>query len=250
LCFVLLALGRRGGHNAGMLLSIEELLPRFPAIRIAAVVAEDLAIPGARPPELEALIAAREAACRAQWTGLELSAIPGIAAWRAAYKGFGIKSTSYRSSVERLVKNVLAGRTLPAINGFVDAYNAVSLAHVLPAGADDLAHVVGDVAFRFAREGDSFEDMSGDGELGGPPKPGEVVYADAAKVLCRRWNWRQDGRSVITPATRRALVTLQSNGVGDVAAAADDLCGLIGRFAGGRAQVAIANADQPVIPLD
>ena len=125
----------------------------------------------------------------------------------------------------------------------------MSLAHVLPAGADDLARVVGDVAFRFAREGDSFEDMSGEGELGGPPKPGEVVYADAAKVLCRRWNWRQDGRSVITPATRRALVTLQSNGCGDVAAAADDLCGLIARFAGGRARVAIADADQPVVSL-
>ena len=33
------------------------------------------------------------------------------------------------------------------------------------------------------------------------PKAGEVVYADAAHVLCRRWNWRQDARSLITPAT-------------------------------------------------
>ena len=31
-------------------------------------------------------------------------------------------------------------------------------------------------------------------------RPGEVVYADAAHVLCRRWNWRQDARSLITPA--------------------------------------------------
>ena len=51
-----------------------------------------------------------------------------------------------------------------------------------------------------------------------PPKPGEVVYADAAKVLCRRWNWRQDARSAVTPATRRVVLTAQSNGAGDVGA--------------------------------
>ena len=58
---------------------------------------------------------------------MELSSIPGVAAWRSAYKGFGIKSTSYRSSVERLVKRVLAGDALPRINAFVDLYNALSL---------------------------------------------------------------------------------------------------------------------------
>ena len=73
------------------------------------------------------------------------------------------------------------------------------------------------------------------GEAPEAPKPGEVVYADAAAhVLCRRWNWRQDARSLITPATRRAVVTVQSNGAGDVAAAADDLVQLIGKYCGGQ----------------
>jgi DNA/RNA-binding domain of Phe-tRNA-synthetase-like protein len=182
---------------------------------------------------------------------MELSAIPGVAAWRAAYRAFGIKRTSYRSSVERLVKNVLAGRSLPAINGFVDAYNAVSLTHVLCLGADDLDHVVGDLAFRIARPGDSFIDMGAEpGEdPNDPPKEGEVVYADVEKVLCRRWNWRQDARSVITPATRRAVVTVQSNGAGDLEAAVADLVDLIGRFCGGRSTVVVADAATPVVSL-
>jgi DNA/RNA-binding domain of Phe-tRNA-synthetase-like protein len=232
-------------------LSIADIAGRFPAFRVAVVVTEGLDIPAERPPELDRLIREREAAIRARFDGMELSTIPGVAAWRTAYKAFGIKRTSYRSSVERLVKNVLAGRPLPAINGFVDSYNAVSLTHVLCLGADDLDRVAGDLAFRVARPGDSFLDMGAEAgeDANDPPKEGEIVYADSEKVLCRRWNWRQDARSVITPATRRAVVTVQANGAGDPAAAAADLAALIGRFCGGRSTVAVADAATPVVEL-
>ena len=226
-----------------MQVSIADITGAFPAYRVAIVVAEGLSIPAERPLALDALIAEREAAARTRWAGTGLAQIPGIAAWRAAYKAFGIKQTRYRSSVERLVKNVLAGRALAHINGFVDAYNAVSLAHVLPLGADDLDRVAPPLAFRYARDGDSFVDMADGGEAESEtaetPKPGEVVYADADHVLCRRWNWRQDARSLITPQTMRAVVTLQSNGAGDVVAAAEDLVDLIRNFCSGRCRVAI-----------
>jgi DNA/RNA-binding domain of Phe-tRNA-synthetase-like protein len=223
-------------------ISISDIAETFPDYKVAVVVAEDLVIAAERPAGLDALIAAREAAARAQWSGTELSAIPGVAAWRAAYKAFGIKQTRYRSSVERLVKNVLAGRELARVNAFVDLYNAVSLGAVLPLGADDLDRVTPPLAFRYARAGDSFVDMAEEGEQPEAPKPGEVVYADAAHVLCRRWNWRQDGRTLITPATRRAVVTVQQNGAGDVAGAAADLIDLIGQFCGGRTRFTILDA--------
>jgi DNA/RNA-binding domain of Phe-tRNA-synthetase-like protein len=215
------------------------------------VATEGLAIPADRPPELDRLIREREAATTARFGGMELSAIPGVAAWRTAYKAFGIKRTSYRSSVERLVKNALAGRSLPAINGFVDTYNAVSLTHVLCLGADDLDQVAGDLAFRVARPGDSFVDMGAEAgeDPHDPPKEGEIVYADSEKVLCRRWNWRQDARSVITPSTRRAVVTVQANGAGDLEAAVEDLVALIERFCGGRSTVAVADSVTPVVQL-
>jgi DNA/RNA-binding domain of Phe-tRNA-synthetase-like protein len=228
-----------------MHVSIAEIAEAFPAYRVAVVVAEGLAIAPERPPALDALIAQREAAARAKWGATELSQVPGVAAWRAAYKGFGIKQTRYRSSVERLVKNVLADRPLARVNAFVDLYNAVSLAHVMPLGADDLDRVTPPLAFRYARDGDSFVDMAEEGEAPEAPKPGEVVYADAAHVLCRRWNWRQDARTLITPATRRAVVTVQSNGAGDVAAAADDLMQLIGKYCGGNCRVVVLNAANP-----
>ncbi len=232
-----------------MRLDISDIAADFPDFRVAAVVATDLAIPDSRSRELDRLIGEREAALRERWAGMELSEIPGVAAWRRAYRAFGIKKTSYRSSVERLVKNALAERPLPAINPFVDCYNAVSLAHVFPLGADDLGKVEGDIAFRYSRSDDSFLDMGAEGEANDPPKPGEVVYADAEKVLCRRWNWRQDQRSLVSPGTRRAVVTVQANGWGDLDAAVTDLVGLLARFCAAKTAATIASAGEPVVTL-
>jgi DNA/RNA-binding domain of Phe-tRNA-synthetase-like protein len=122
---------------------------------------------------------------------------------------------------------------------------------VLPLGADDLGRVTPPLAFRYARVGDSFVDMADSeaGEEPEAPRAGEVVYADADHVLCRRWNWRQDARSLITPETTRGIVTLQANGAGDVAAAAADLIDLIRKFCSGQCRVAILDKSRPSADL-
>jgi len=246
----------RSALDVGMRIDISALAADFPDFRVAVIVADRMAITLERPEALDRLIADRQAAARLRWSGTELGAIPGIAVWRQAYKAFGIKKTSYRCSVERLVKNAVTERPLPVINSFVDAYNAVSFAHVFPVGADDLALVSGDLAFRYARDNDSFVDMAGSGEDGAPgvlaedpPKPGEVVYADGAHVLCRRWNWRQDVRSLVSVATTRAVLTIQSNGTGDLDAAVADVSALIERFCGGHVAAVIADASTPIREL-
>jgi DNA/RNA-binding domain of Phe-tRNA-synthetase-like protein len=238
-----------------MHIDISGIISDFPRFRVAAVVASGIEVASERSAELADLIGGREAACRERWGKTDLAEIPGIAAWRQAYRAFGIKRTSYRSSVERLVKNVLAGRALPEINNFVDAYNAVSLAHVMPLGADDFDLIAGDIAFRYSRLGDEFLDMASGGEgIEGvevdPPKEGEVVYADAEKILCRRWNWRQDIRSLVTPLTRRAVITVQSIGSGDLEAAVADLVEAIKHFAGGTSAVTIVDYTRPLASLE
>ena len=97
-----------------MRFDISEVSADFPRFAVAVVVCTGIAVPPRRSAKLAAFVAEREAEARERWAGRELSAIPGIAAWRQAYRQFGIKKTSYRSAVERLVKNVLAGAELPA----------------------------------------------------------------------------------------------------------------------------------------
>lgn len=234
-----------------MQLTIAELTERFPDFRVAVILAEGLTVAAERPAPLDAAILAAESACRSRYEGTELSAIPGVAAWRNAYKGFGIKKTSYRSSVERLIKRVLAGDRLPVINNFVDIYNTVSLQHGFCIGADDLDRIAPPVAFRFSRPGDSFLDMGVEAgeDPSDPPKDGEVVLADTRHVLCRRWNWRQDMRSTITPDTKRALITVQANGWGDLEKAADHLAGWLTAACGARISIACADRNQPTITV-
>lgn len=230
-------------------LSIVELTERFPDYRVALVIGEGLNVAKARSAVLQAEVEAIEAECRRRWGEVELSAIPGVAAWRAAYKGFGIKKTSYRSSVERLIKRVLGGGALPEVNALVDLYNAVSLDSALCLGCDDLDRIAGDLAFRFSRPGDTFIDMGAEeGEdPNDPPKDGEVVYADERHVLCRRWNWRQDARSAVSPRTRRAAMTVQSNGFGDVEAAAARLTELIASECSGECRIVVADRAKPTV---
>ena len=230
-------------------LSIETLVPTFPAFRVALVVAEGLAIPPERSAELDARVSETERRCRATWGGTELSAIPGVAAWRVAYRAFGIKRTSYRSSVERLIKRVLAGDEIPRVNALVDLYNAASVDSGLCLGCDDLDRVSGDLEFRYSRPGDSFLDMGAEAgeDANDPPKEGEVVYADARHVLCRRWNWRQDARTKVSETTRRVALTAQSNGYGDVEATARDVAEAIVSECGGVCRIYVADKTRPVV---
>ena len=180
-------------------LSIVELRERFPAFRVALVVVDGIEIPAAVPPALESWITDTAAEAAAALGQQELGSLPELKCWRDAYKAFGEKKTSYRSSVERLLKALQRGNGLPRVNAFVDAYNAISVRYRMPVGADDLDLVTPPLAFRIARPGDSFIALGDASGADDPPKPGEVVYADAVKCLCRRWNWYQDARSAIRP---------------------------------------------------
>jgi DNA/RNA-binding domain of Phe-tRNA-synthetase-like protein len=228
-------------------ISIADLCERFPDFRLALLLATDLQIRADRSEALDRRIDEAQAECRTRWGAIELSAIPGVAAWRTAYRGFGVKKTSYRSSVERLIKRVLAGGDLPRVNGLVDLYNCVSLSHGLCLGADDLDKTLGDLAFRFSRAGDTFVDMSAEpgDDPNDPPKEGEVVYADSRHVLCRRWNWRQDARTIVTNGAKRAVLTIQSNGFGDVEAAAQTLAAGVVAECCGMCTIVLLSRERP-----
>jgi DNA/RNA-binding domain of Phe-tRNA-synthetase-like protein len=234
-------------------LSIAELTGRFPEFRVALVVVDGVAIPAAAPPATEAWIAETCDRAARDLGQRELGSLPELQCWRAAYKAFGEKKTSYRSSVERLLKALQRGPGLPRVNPFVDVYNAVSVAFRMPVGADDLDLVRPPLAFRFSRPDDSFIALGDPAAIDDPPKPGEVVYADTNKCLCRRWNWYQDARSAIRPESRRAALTIQSH-CPETAARLEEAVDLLRRrlaeVCGGQGAWAIAQAGAPAVRVE
>ena len=139
--------------------------------------------------DLAALLRDVEAAVRTDSALDNVALHPGIAAWRAAFGRFGATPSKFPSSVEAIVKRARRGDALPYVNDLVAVGTYVTLKHLLPTGWHDLDRADGDLVLRFA---------TGDGDfipLGSTqverPEAGEVIFADARKVLCRRWTWRQ-----------------------------------------------------------
>lgn len=118
----------------------------------------------------------------------ELALHPAIAPWRAAYARFGVKPSKTRSSIENLLRSAKAQR-LRSVNPLVDLYNTVSLKHLLPAGGEDLAAVVGDIVLTRAVGDEDFVPLGGAAQEA--PPAGAVIYRDDVGVICSCWNWRE-----------------------------------------------------------
>jgi DNA/RNA-binding domain of Phe-tRNA-synthetase-like protein len=190
-------------------------------------------------------LAAAEASLRAR--GLDRAADdPHLAAWRAAFAAFGAKPSRYPSSAEALAGRVLKGAPLPRVNRLVDAYNAVSVRHLIPVGGEDADRLEGPLRLVVA-DGSEVFDPRGPGEPEELVAPGEVVWRDDRGVTCRRWNWRQGRRTQLTDETRSAcfvfdrLAPLERGVLED---AVDELCRHLREGARG-ARVAAATLAAP-----
>lgn len=180
---------------------------------------------------LASLLLQEQTRIRQELTLEQLLGYPRIQQWREAYKTFGVKSKKHWCSVENLYRMILLGKDIPSINPLVDLYNYISLKYMLPLGADDLDNITGPVQLTIADGTEHFIAL-GSAEIT-HPKPGEIIYKDDTRVLCRRWNWRECEETKITEGTRNAILyieALQRADWADVAAAQQELQDLMVRL--------------------
>ena len=157
-----------------------------------------------------------------------IEAQPRLAQWREAFRAFGVRPRSAVSSVESLLRRAAGG--LPRIDRLTDHYNAISVAHLVPFGGEDLDRYAGPPRLVRATGEEHFDVLEGGVVVDSAPKPGEVVWRDDAGVTCRRWNWRQCARTRLTPQTRNAFYVIDGLGTSaaeDVSAAGADLVALL-----------------------
>ncbi|MHB6905192.1 B3/B4 domain-containing protein [Streptomyces sp. DB-54] len=180
----------------------------FPDARIALVTATGLRGHESWPHAAVALEELERRLADGSWSPAD-ETDPRIDAWHAAYRSFGTNPRRIRPSVDALGRRLAKKGTLPRINPAVDAYNAVSVRHGLPAGAFDLDHVTGDIVIRHADGTESFTPLGEPGTVENP-KPGEIIYADATDVLTRHWNHRDAHRTRVTEDSTHVTFVLET----------------------------------------
>ncbi|MFI2201848.1 B3/4 domain-containing protein [Streptomyces sp. NPDC020192] len=220
----------------------------FPDTLIALVTATGVRGHEPWPHTVTALAELEQRLAEGSWAPAD-ETDPRIEAWHTAYRSFGTNPRRIRPSVDALGRRLAKKGSLPRINPAVDSYNAVSVRHGLPAGAFDLGQVKGDVDIRHADGTESFTPL-GEPDTVETPKPGEIIYADAAGVLTRHWNHRDAHRTRVTGDSADiafALETLHATRDGDLLkTAADELQGLLAPHAA-RTTLYFLSPEQPEI---
>ncbi|MES0325891.1 MAG: phenylalanine--tRNA ligase beta subunit-related protein [Candidatus Bathyarchaeia archaeon] len=175
---------------------------------------------------------------------------PHIASWREIYRSFGTKPSDYRPSAEALVRRTIKTGKLPVINTAVDLYNVVSVKHIIPMGGFDTDKVEGDIYLRVSDGGETFTPLGASKQE--ETYSGEVVYADDARILTRRWNFRDADETKITSETRNLVMFIDASPeikLENVESALDELLHLLEDACGGKYAKAIASSHEPIISL-
>ncbi len=222
----------------------EGILSTFQGVNIGVLLGQDVDV-GVADEGLEAFKASIVEEAIESFGSEPVASHPHVRSWREMYRGFKTNPGDYRPSAEALLRRAIKRRRLPRINTAVDTYNAVSVRHRIPMGGFDMDRVQGTIRLRFSEGGESFMPLGASESE--ETYPGEVVYADDARILTRRWNYRDCDETKITEGTR-TLIMFVDGSVDipreSVESALGDLENSLRRFCGGTYTVHIVNGEQ------
>jgi DNA/RNA-binding domain of Phe-tRNA-synthetase-like protein len=223
----------------------EEVFRMFPQFCRGIVTAAG--IDNSQPsPDLEKLLREEEEKMR-QDSGFDLATHPRLQVWKEAYRQFGSNPNKFTPSIVFLAKQGKSGKTVRSISPAVDAFNIISIRHIIPCGGDDMDSVDGDVTLGRAVSDETFAPIFKPEEIE-HPDAGEVIYVNrlTKRILCRRWNWRNADFSKLRPETRNLEINVDgmmpSIGRAEIEQAAEELKELLLRYCGGHVTVRYLNA--------
>jgi DNA/RNA-binding domain of Phe-tRNA-synthetase-like protein len=228
---------------------IEGVIERYPDVNIGVLVGTGLNIDKTHP-DLEKFKSDCLQLAKESIGSDPIINHPYIASMRNLYRTFGTMPTDYHPSAEALVRRAIKTQQLPLINTAVDAYNAVSVRHLIPMGGFDTDLIEGDIALRFSNGNEAFSPL---GEIEHEcTYPGEVVYADDKRVLTRRWNYRDCVETRITEKTVNVVMFMDGSPEiprVEVAKVLEELVLNLKKYCGGIYSTNIADSRTPIIKL-
>jgi DNA/RNA-binding domain of Phe-tRNA-synthetase-like protein len=168
--------------------------------------------------------------------------IPQFVAWRGAFRKFGVDPTQYRSACEALFRRLTKKGDIPHINTLVDIGNLISIRHLIPVAAIDIADIHGGLTVQFSDGTETFTILDGE-EKTEHPDIGEVIFSDDDKrVFARRWCWRQSNASAARERTTDALIVMEAHhdtALNDMPIALAELTNLLTQYTRANCQTSI-----------
>jgi DNA/RNA-binding domain of Phe-tRNA-synthetase-like protein len=163
----------------------------------------------------------RRSAARAR-SRFELARLPEdatVAAVRALFRAAGCDPTRYRPSSEALLRRVLKGEELPAIQPLVDLNNCLSIDLAVPCSVAAEGSFAPPVSLRAGRPGEAFASLRGPFHLEGKPLladaegPFSTPITDSQRIKVqedtrRAWLVAYLPAAVLAPA--KALASLEA----------------------------------------
>jgi len=124
-----------------------------------------------------------------------------IEPWALAQAEFGKNAKHYHTSVERLLKTVLQGKTVSSNNTLTNLINHLSLKYTVPFGLDDADKIAGKITFKVA---------SGKEKVDALRKllPNTLYYRDEKKILGTKLDFWKNSKTALTPKSTSALIHL------------------------------------------
>jgi len=226
-----------------------EVLTEFPDYIRGVVIARGVDNSGENQRLVELLRKAEDNATQDE-SLQDIKNHPRIASWRQAYSDFGANPNKFYSSIESLGRRARRGDHVAYINTLVALFNYFSLRHMVPSGGDDLDRVDGRLCLTLAKGDEPFTPLGSD--VVEYPAPGEVIYVDNSKVMCRRWNWRQGDQTKLTPATTNVAINvdcLPPVSKDEARAITKELADLVQEFCGGEVTSLLLNASQSEVEI-
>src|SRR5216684_1375806 len=182
-----------------------EIMRRYPSIVGGVIYAQGMSnVP--TPPQLQAAFQAEQQATIQRIGDTPLSQIASLAAWRGAFRAFGVEPTQYRSAAESLLRRLTKKGDIPSIDTLVDLCNLVSIRYALPAAVFDTRAINGTLTVHFADGSERYTTL------------------------------RQGEQSAAQPDTTSAIITIEAhhaNAHKDIEATLQDLLTLLKTYAGG-----------------
>lgn len=223
------------------------IIEKHPELKVGVLIAKgvDNQIGG---EEIAKLTEASVSIIQTLFEGKDLTKEPKIADWREAYKSFGFKPSSYRCSLEALLRRVIASKGLPNISPIVNLYNLISIKYSLPAGANDLDHVSGKIQLTVAKGGESF--LAIGAKESEAAKEGEIIYRDDNEILCKAWNWRQSEQAKVRDTSKNLFIVLEgleNTTPSEITQALKELKVLIEKYCGGKFELYYLDKNIPNI---